>query len=125
LNLGPSGYEERGKQPYFIRPRGRSSSAFAGLWEQWQGPEGSLVESCTLITTEANELISKLHDRMPVILPPSEYALWLDPGISDGRRFIPLLQPYPTKELEAFPVGANVNNPKMDDSRCIAQAKAA
>jgi putative SOS response-associated peptidase YedK len=62
---------------------------------------------------------------MPVILPSSEYALWLDPVISDGRRLIPLLQPYPTKELEAFPVGAIVNNPKMDDSRCIAPAKAA
>ena len=117
--------EEERKQPYFIRPRGRSSFAFAGLWEQWQGPEGSLVESCTLITTEANELISNLHDRMPVILPPSEYALWLDPGISDGRRLIPLLQPYPTRELEAFPVEVIVNNPKMDDSRCIAPAKAA
>ena len=117
--------EERGKQPYFIRPKGRSSFAFAGLWEQWQGPEGSLVESCTLITTEANELISRLHDRMPVILPPSEYALWLDPGISDGRRLIPHLQPYPANALEAFPVDAIVNNPKMDDSRCIAPAKAA
>ena len=117
--------EEGGKQAYFIRPRGRSSFAFAGLWERWQGPEGSLVESCTLITTEANELISHLHDRMPVILPPSEYALWLDPGIPDGRRLIPLLQPSPTMELEAFPVGAIVNNPKMDDSRCIAPAKAA
>lgn len=113
------------KQPYFIRPRGRSSFAFAGLWEQWRGPEGSLVESCTLITTEANELIFKLHDRMPVILSPSEYALWLDPSISDERRLIPLLQPYPTKELEAFPVEAIVNNPKMDDSRCITPAKAA
>jgi len=83
------------------------------------------VESCTLITTEANELIYQLHDRMPAILSPSEYAPWLDPEVSDGRRLIPLLRPYPTKELEAFPVGAIVNNPRMDDSRCIAPAKAA
>ena len=117
--------EEKRKQPYFIRPKGRSSFAFAGLWEQWRGPEGSLVESCTLITTEANELISKLHDRMPVILPPSEYSLWLDPRVSDGRRLIPLLRPYPAQELEAFPVDATVNNPKMDDSSCITPAKAA
>ena len=117
--------EERRKQPYFIRPRGRTSFAFAGLWEMWQGPEGSVVESCTLITTESNELISKIHDRMPVILPPSDYTLWLDPGISDGRRLIPLLKQYPTNELELFPVGAIVNNPKVDDSSCIAPAKAA
>ena len=103
-------------------PRGRSSFAFAGPWEQWQSIEGSLVESCALITTEANELVSQLHDRMPVILPPSEYALWLDPGILDGERLIPLLRSYPTNELEAFPVGTIVNNPKMDDSRCIAPA---
>ena len=114
--------EEKRKQPYYIRPRGRSSFAFAGLWERWQGPEGSLVESCTLITTEANELISKLHDRMPAILSPSEYALWLDPGVSDSTRLIPLLRPYPAQELEAFPVGAIVSNPRMDDSRCIAPA---
>jgi putative SOS response-associated peptidase YedK len=117
--------EEGRKQPFFIRPRGRSSFAFAGLWELWRGPEGSLVESCTLITTEANELISNLHDRMPVILPPSKYALWLDPGVSDGTRLIPLLRPYPAQEMEAFPVEAIVNNPKMDEPRCIAPAKAA
>jgi putative SOS response-associated peptidase YedK len=117
--------EGRRKQPHFIRPRGRTSFAFAGPWEIWQGPEESLVESCTLISTESNELISNIHDRMPVILPPADYALWLDPGISEGRRLIPLLRPYPTKELEVFPVGAIVNNPKMDDSRCIAPAKAA
>jgi putative SOS response-associated peptidase YedK len=117
--------EEKRKQPYYIRPRGRSSFAFAGLWEQWKNPEGSLVESCTLITTESNELISQLHDRMPVILPPSDYALWLDPGFTDVERLIPLLRPYPAQEMETFPVEAIVNNPKVDDSRCIAPAKAA
>jgi putative SOS response-associated peptidase YedK len=114
--------EEKRKQPYYIRPKDRSSFAFAGLWEQWQSPEGSPVESCALITTEANELISQLHDRMPVILPPFIYSLWLDPGFIDGERLISLLRSYPTKELEAFAVGTVVNNPKVDDPRCIAPA---
>ncbi len=107
------------KQPHFIRRKDSRPFAFAGLWEQWKGTDEAPVESCTLVTTEANELVSSIHDRMPVILQPSDYKLWLDPEISDRENISPLLRQYPAQEMEAFPVGTIVNNPKVEDPRCI------
>ena len=111
---------DRKKQPFYIRMRDRRPFAFAGLWERWEAPGSEIIETCTILTTDANDVLKPLHDRMPVILPPSEYALWIDPGISDGERLLPLLRSFPTQEMEAFPVGIAVNNPKMDDQHCIA-----
>ncbi len=67
--------------------------AFAGLWEHWEESGGSAVETCTILTTAAKATLSPIHDRMPVILPPPDYALWLDSGISDRDRLLPLLRP--------------------------------
>lgn len=107
------------KQPYYIRMKNRQPFAIAGLWEQWTGSDGSAVESCALLTTEANEMVSALHDRMPVILTPDDYDLWLNPEIVDRERLTSILRPFPADEMEAFPVGLLVNDPKVDDPRCI------
>jgi putative SOS response-associated peptidase YedK len=108
-----------GKQPFFIRLQDGRPFAFAGLWEHWQGPEDAVLESCTLLTTGPNELMQALHNRMPVILPPQDYALWLDPQVGQVERLQPLLRPYPAAEMIAYPVSRRVNSPENDDRLCI------
>ncbi|HEX4953865.1 MAG TPA: SOS response-associated peptidase [Thermoanaerobaculia bacterium] len=106
------------KQPFHIRLAGGGPFAFAGLWEHWQ-KEGQTVESCTLLTTGPNPLMAPIHDRMPVILDPTEYDLWLDPGQSDRARLEALLDPFPAERMEAWPVSRFVNSPTNDSPRCI------
>ena len=110
------------KQPYFIRLRDDRPFAFAGLWEFWEGPEHSALETCTLITTGPNELMEPIHNRMPVILAPDDYDRWLDPAIQEPDALRPLLRPYPTSAMLALPVSPHVNNPRNDDAECIAPA---
>ncbi len=110
---------EAGKQPFYIRLQGGGTFAFAGLWEFWRGPEGETIESCALLTTQPNSLLRPLHDRMPVILPRSDYALWLDPEVQTVERLQPLLVPYPAERMEAYPVGRYVNSPENEGPRCI------
>jgi putative SOS response-associated peptidase YedK len=108
-----------GKQPYFIRMRDGRPFAFAGLWEHWQGTDGSEIESCTLLTTQPNDLVRPLHNRMPVILHPKDYELWLDPQAQQAEALQPLLGAYPSEEMDAYAVSRFVNNPRNDDARCI------
>ena len=110
------------KVPYFIRLLDDRPFAFAGLWESWQGPDHTLVESCTIITTEANSLMRPIHDRMPVILPSECHQRWLDPALRDTAAVTPLLRPYPAQDMTAAPVSAYVNSPAHDDPRCIEPA---
>jgi putative SOS response-associated peptidase YedK len=108
------------KQPYYIRMRDEAPFAFAGLWEYWSpGDDAETLETCTLITTEANELTRAIHDRMPVILPPDAYEVWLDPELDDRPRLLSLLRPYESQALIADPVSTHVNNPKHDDPECV------
>ncbi len=111
---------ERRKQPFYIRMRDGLPFAFAGLWEHWEGPDGAAIESCTLITTEPSDLVRPVHDRMPVILDPKDYELWLDPSVQTPDRLQPLLRPYPSEQMVAYPVSPWVNNPAHDDPECIA-----
>lgn len=104
-----------GKQPMLIRRRDRSSFAFAGLWESWQGSDGPL-QTCTIITTEANDLLATIHDRMPVILATDDHERWLDPSRADGED---LLRPCPAGWLDAVPVSTRVNTPRHDDPGLI------
>ncbi len=106
------------KQPFHIRLAGGGPFAFAGLWEHWQ-KEGQTVESCTLLTTGPNGLMAPIHDRMPVILDPAEYELWLDPRQTDRARLEPLLDSFPAEGMEAWPVSRLVNSPGNDSPRCI------
>jgi len=108
-----------GKQPFFVYLRDRQPFGFAGLWEHWEGEDGSVIESCTLLTTQPNELLRSVHNRMPVILQPEDYSLWLDPEVEDAAQLQPLLQPYAAEMMGAHPVSLFVNKPQNDDPRCI------
>ncbi|HYL81325.1 MAG TPA: SOS response-associated peptidase, partial [Candidatus Acidoferrum sp.] len=83
------------KQPWFIRMQDGRPFAFAGLWDCWVDPQGRAVETCTIITTTPNDLIRRFHHRMPVILPPADYNLWLDVQQRDVSHILRLLKPYP------------------------------
>ena len=111
------------KQPYFIHLCDDRPFAFAGLWEAWEGPDDSYIESCTLLTTEPNELIRPIHNRMPVILAPDDYEPWLDPAVQKPEPLVPLLRPYPSDEMAAHPVSTLVNSPTNDDPKCIEPAR--
>jgi len=102
------------KQPYYVRRPDGKPFAFAGLWESWEGPGAAAVESCTILTTSANELLLPIHDRMPVIVSPADYDLWLSPEVRDPAELARLFRPCPPGEMTAFPVGTAVNNPKTD-----------
>jgi putative SOS response-associated peptidase YedK len=112
----------RRKQPWFIRMRNGRLFALAGLWDRWADAEGRDLESCTIITTSSNDLIRRFHHRMPVILSPSDYDLWLDVQVRDVDRLLALLVPYPPEEMTAFPVSLLVNNPANDSPACQAAA---
>jgi putative SOS response-associated peptidase YedK len=105
------------KQPHCIRMTDRAPFAMAGLWERWASPSGQPVETCTIITTAANTLVSALHHRMPVILAPGDYTAWLDAGNPNAQQ---LLQPFPSERLTSYPVTLRVNNVKNDDAGCLA-----
>ena len=93
--------------------------AFTGLWESWKGDEEGEIRSCTILTTEANDLVGGVHYRMPVILPPEHYDLWLDPAVREAEQFLSLLVPNPTEDMEAYPVSRRVNNPSNDEPGCV------
>src|SRR5262245_37739145 len=104
-----------GSQPYLIGGRDRRPFGMAGLWEVWRGAGGARIESCTILTTAPNELVRPLHDRMPVILAPDDFALWLDPHESDVERLTAVLRTAPSDGLEMHAVSTRVNDPRNDD----------
>lgn len=112
------------KQPYYFRLKDEQPFAFAGLWEQWENPSGEVVNSCTLLTTDANELMRPIHNRMPVILNPNDYERWLDPDVKEPEPLQPLLRPYSTQEMLAYPVSTAVNRPSNDNAECIKSIEA-
>jgi putative SOS response-associated peptidase YedK len=109
----------RRKQPYFIRMRDDRPFALAGLWESWEGADHSQLETCTILTTEANDLMRPIHDRMPVILPTEHYDAWLDVSAGDAATLTPLLCPYPSEPMQAEPIGTYVNRPSNEGPKCI------
>jgi putative SOS response-associated peptidase YedK len=99
------------KQPFFFQMRDERPFGFAGLWERWQGATGQVIESCTILTTEANEVLRPVHDRMPVILHSDDYELWLDEDVRKREFLNDLLRPYPAKEMVSHPVSTAINSP--------------
>jgi len=113
----------KAKTPYFIHMKDRKPFAFAGLWDSWNSPDGSQIKSCTIITTEPNELMTLIHNRMPVILHPRDYGKWLDPAPQTPDKLQPLLKPFPTDSMDAYPVSALVNKPANDVPGLVVPAK--
>src|ERR1700675_3593610 len=99
------------KTPYFIHMQDRKPFAFAGLWDEWQSPHGGALRTCTIITTEPNELMKTLHNRMPVILHPRDYAEWLDPAPRAPDSLLHLVKAFPADAMSAYPVSTMVNSP--------------
>lgn len=112
----------RQKQPWLITRTTGELLAFAGLWDSWQKPDGTLLETCTILTTHANGMMAPLHQRMPVILGREHFGLWLAPG-DDALKALPaLLVPCPDDWLQRAPVSPRVNNIRHDDPACLAPA---
>lgn len=114
-------WEKSGKDklPHYIRRRDGDVMSLAGLWEQWKSPDGRELQSCSILTTVANSLIKGLHERMPVILPRDELALWLGRDTDDVGRLAELFHPFPSDQLEEYAVAKVVNSPLHDSSSCI------
>ena len=113
---------DKSKTPMFIHMKDGKPFAFAGLWEDWHSPDGSQILSATIITTNPNELMAPIHNRMPVILPESTYEQWLTPGEIDTQNLSALLQPYPAAAMEAYAVSHLVNSPLNDQPSLIQPA---
>ena len=106
------------KQPYYFQAKGESVFSMAGIWESWKAPDGDIVESCSIITTAANELVSRIHDRMPVIIAKDSYKIWLS-AENNGQLFKELLKPYSEFVMICNPVSQMVNSPKNTGPECI------
>lgn len=112
----------KAKLPQLYEIDGGKPFAFAGLWEYWPGPkdgEPQPIESCTIVTTDANKLAAKVHDRMPFVLSPDDYDLWLDPSIDNRAKLERLIKPFPIKSMTVRPVSTFVNNVKNQGEQCI------
>jgi putative SOS response-associated peptidase YedK len=115
--------QNRMKIPMLIQMKSERPFGFAGLYETWTSPSGESVSTCTIITTEPNEMVRPIHDRMPVILPGDVEDFWLDSSIEDHRRLLDLLRPYPAEEMEAYVVSTLVNSVKNDSIACVEPAR--
>ncbi|BAY43445.1 hypothetical protein SAMD00079811_10250 [Scytonema sp. HK-05] len=119
--------KEGKKQPYYFHLQEGKTFGFAGLWEQWRlpparearSPQGEEITSCTILTTKCNELLQPIHERMPVILQPQDYDLWLDPQVQTPEPLQQLLHPYPSEAMMAYPVSTLVNSPHHNSPDCI------
>ncbi len=106
------------KQPYCFEVDDGELFAFAGLWERWKDPTGKALETCSILTTTPNALLCGIHDRMPAILNPDSYELWLDPGFTEVAAVSDLLKPYDARRMRSYPVSARVNHVANDDAEC-------
>ena len=107
------------KQPFYVRAKSGAPFAFAGLWETWEGPNGEELDTAAIVTTRANCALSPIHDRMPVVVPPEAFDLWLDCTKVDATTASALLAPAPENFFEAYPVSTHVNRVANDDPKLI------
>jgi putative SOS response-associated peptidase YedK len=111
-----------GKQPIHIGMKDGAPFAFAGLAERWLSPEGEVLDTCTIVTTQANAMLATMYDRMPAIIAPTQYARWLDVAVTDVAD---LFAPYPADAMTYYPVSTRVNNVRHDDATLIERVAAA
>ncbi|MBT2583534.1 SOS response-associated peptidase [Planococcus sp. ISL-109] len=111
--------DQSGKTPMLIHLASDELFAFAGLWESWTAPDGELIHSCTILTTQPNALMADIHDRMPVILSKQAEGVWLDPAVQDPHVLQELIKPYDAEELQAYPASEAVNSPKNNGAELI------
>ena len=114
--------KDGGKQPYLIRLRDSEPMGMGGLLEHWPSSEG-IVTTFTILTTEANTFMSKIHNRMPVIIKPEDYASWIDTSLTDVIKIQAMAQPYPDRLMDAYPVSRKVNSPKNDSPDLIEEVR--
>jgi putative SOS response-associated peptidase YedK len=107
------------KQPFAIALKSGEPYAFAGLWERWRPKNGEALETFTILTTDANEVLEPIHNRMPVILEPKDYSRWLEPGTVE-RLPVDLLRPFPAEQMTAWPVSNRVGNVRNNDPELLA-----
>jgi putative SOS response-associated peptidase YedK len=113
------------KQPYSFEVNHGELFAFAGIWDRWKDQNGRWIKSCSILTTMANAVTSTVHERMPVILDPNEYDLWLDPEMNDVNVVSELLKPYNARLMRSYPVSSRINNVSNDDEECSRPAEIA
>jgi putative SOS response-associated peptidase YedK len=106
------------KVPFYIHRKDQEPLAFAGIWDTWKFMD-EVIESCSILTTDANSVVSKLHDRMPVILSQSEFDSWLDRQVTDVEKLRPHFTPYPSDLLNVSQISSLVNNPRNDSPECL------
>jgi putative SOS response-associated peptidase YedK len=106
------------KQPYCFEVRGVELFAFAALWDGWGNAEGQWIKTCSILTTTPNAVTSPVHDRMPVILDPDSYDLWLDPGMQNVAAVSELLRPHDARQMRSLPVSTRINRVSNDDEEC-------
>jgi putative SOS response-associated peptidase YedK len=108
----------KAKQPYCFEVNDGKLFAFAGIWDRWKDPQGGWIKTCSILTTTPNALTSAVHDRMPVILDPDAYDLWLDPGMTNVAAASELLKPYDATSMRSYPVSTPINHVANDDEDC-------
>ena len=119
-NVGPllGARTGKAKQPYCIEINGGELFAFAGIWDRWRDRNGTTVKTCSILTTTPNAVTSPVHDRMPVILDPDSYDLWLDPGMRDVAAASDLLKPCDARLMRCFAISTRINHVANDDEEC-------
>ena len=108
----------KSKQPYCFEVNEGELFAFAGIWDGWKNADGQWIKTCSILTTTPNAVTSTVHDRMPVILNPDSYDLWLDPGMNDVGGVSELLKPYEARMMRCYPVSTRINHVANDDEEC-------
>ncbi len=110
------------KQPYYVRAKSGVPLAFAGLWETWTGPNGEELETVAIVTTQANRTLAPIHDRMPSVIAPEQFNLWLGGPDEDTAAASTLIRPAPDDLLEAIPVSSDVNRVANDNPGLVERA---
>jgi putative SOS response-associated peptidase YedK len=108
----------KAKQPFCFEVNDGQLFAFAGIWDRWKDPSGNWMKTCSILTTTPNTVTSVVHDRMPVILDPDGYDVWLDPGMTKVEAAAELLKPYEAQRMRGFPISTRINHVANDDEAC-------